>query len=67
MTTTTTEKCPRCRRSERLLGLSRKDNKTMICPDCATLEAMYQRLWPDRELPPVNECLLCGGKGDGDA
>lgn len=33
--------CPRCGREfERLLALSRKDNKTMICDQCGTEEAM---------------------------
>lgn len=38
--------CPRCKMQfERLLALSRKDNKTMICDQCGTLEALedYQR------------------------
>ena len=34
-------KCPRCGRSfERLLALSRIDNKTMICDECGTKEAL---------------------------
>ena len=34
-------KCHRCGRSfERLLALSRIDNKTMICDECGTMEAM---------------------------
>lgn len=33
--------CPRCgRKFERLLALSRKDNKTMICDECGTMEAL---------------------------
>lgn len=33
--------CPRCGREyERLLALSRKDNKTMICDQCGTEEAL---------------------------
>lgn len=39
-------KCPRCKREfERLLALSRKDNKTMICDQCGTEEALedYQK------------------------
>lgn len=44
--------CPRCGREfERLLALSRKDNKTMICDQCGTEEAMdnyrqFKRLTP---------------------
>jgi len=34
-------KCPRCgRRVDRLLALSRRDNKTMICDECGMQEAM---------------------------
>lgn len=34
-------KCPKCGRSfERLLALSRTDNKTMICDECGTMEAL---------------------------
>ena len=39
-------KCPRCKREfERLLALSRKDNKTMICDQCGMEEALedYQK------------------------
>ena len=33
--------CPKCgRKCERLLALSRVDNKTMICDDCGTMEAL---------------------------
>lgn len=33
--------CPRCGREfERLLALSRTDNKTMICDECGTMEAL---------------------------
>lgn len=33
--------CPKCGREfERLLALSRIDNKTMICDECGTLEAL---------------------------
>lgn len=33
--------CPKCGRSfERLLALSRTDNKTMICDECGTVEAL---------------------------
>lgn len=34
-------KCPRCGKEEkRLLALSRADNKTMICDECGTKEAL---------------------------
>lgn len=34
-------KCPRCKGEyDRLLALSRKDNKTMICDQCGTEEAL---------------------------
>ncbi len=33
--------CPKCgRKFERLLALSRTDNKTMICDECGTQEAL---------------------------
>ena len=33
--------CPKCgRKSERLLAVSRVDNKTMICDECGTMEAL---------------------------
>ena len=33
--------CPKCGREfERLLALSRSDNKTMICDECGTMEAL---------------------------
>ncbi len=33
--------CPRCgRKFERLLALSRADNKTMVCDECGTMEAL---------------------------
>lgn len=33
--------CPKCNtESERLLALSRRDNKTMICDSCGTNEAL---------------------------
>lgn len=35
------KKCPICGKEyERLLALSRKDNKTMICDECGTKEAL---------------------------
>lgn len=37
--------CPRCGKSyDRLLSLSRKDNKTMICDNCGTEEAMLDMM-----------------------
>ena len=34
-------KCPSCGKEfERLLALSRKDNKTMICDECGVKEAL---------------------------
>lgn len=33
--------CPKCgRKFERLLAVSRMDNKTMICDNCGTMEAL---------------------------
>lgn len=33
--------CPKCgRKFERLLAVSRVDNKAMICDDCGTMEAL---------------------------
>lgn len=33
--------CPKCEREfERLLALSRTDNKTMICDECGTMEVL---------------------------
>lgn len=40
------KRCPKCGREfERLLAISRKDNKTMICDQCGTEEALedYQK------------------------
>lgn len=35
------EVCPKCKKKfDRLLALSRIDNKTMICDDCGTREAL---------------------------
>lgn len=35
------KRCPKCGlQKTRLLALSRVDNKTMICDECGTLEAM---------------------------
>ena len=33
--------CPKCGREfERLLAVSRSDNKTMLCDECGTMEAL---------------------------
>lgn len=43
--------CPRCgKKFERLLALSRKDTKTMICAECGTMEALESL--PKGVLPP---------------
>ncbi len=43
--------CPRCgRKFERLLALSRADNKTMICDECGIMEAL-DSLPPGRLSP----------------
>jgi len=35
-------KCPQCGHyTNKFAALSRKDNKTMICPDCGINEAMF--------------------------
>lgn len=45
------KKCPKCGRSfQRLLALSRVDNKTMICDDCGTMEAL-EAVPPGRMSP----------------
>ena len=43
--------CPKCRgKFERLLVVSRSDNKTMICDECETMEALDN--FPGRILTP---------------
>ena len=43
--------CPKCgRRFARLLALSREDNKTMICDECGTMEALENL--PEGTLTP---------------
>ena len=43
--------CPKCgRRFERLLAVSRMDNKTMICDECGLMEALHSV--PPEVLPP---------------
>lgn len=45
------EKCPKCGRSfNKLLALSRDDNKTMICDECGIREAIDSV--PHRRLTP---------------
>ena len=45
-------KCPRCKRMYRgFPALSRRDNKTEICSDCGSVEAMedcYQERWTNK-------------------
>lgn len=40
------KKCPRCKKSKDMKypALSRRDNKTEICSDCGTSEAMFDFL-----------------------
>lgn len=46
-----TKICPKCkRRFERLLALSRVDNKTMICDECGVMEALESI--PKKHLTP---------------
>lgn len=43
--------CPKCgRKFERLLAVSRMDNKTMVCDDCGIMEALESL--PYRSLTP---------------
>ena len=40
-------KCPKCGKEyDRLLALSREDNKTMICDDCGVMEALAAAGFP---------------------
>lgn len=49
--------CPKCGRSfDRLLALSRTDNKTMICDECGTKEALDSAGLPAGD--PVREYIL---------
>ena len=44
-------KCPICGNEyERLLALSRDDNKTMICDDCGTMEALRDAGFPEKTI-----------------
>lgn len=36
------EVCPKCGKLDNLWALSRKDNKTMICDNCGTREALEE-------------------------
>jgi DNA-directed RNA polymerase subunit RPC12/RpoP len=51
--------CPRCdgelREPQAVNALSRVDNKTYICSECGTREALFNYRHPDTLLPPVNE------------
>ena len=48
--------CPRCKVGDiKYPALSRKDNKTHICSNCGTDEAMFNLAFPGIALPPVNE------------
>jgi hypothetical protein len=58
--TTAEERCPRCKRERQTTALSRLDNKTKICGDCGTIEALWQHVHPGEKLPPINVCVLCG-------
>lgn len=50
-------KCPRCGKSfEKLLALSRTDNKTMICDECGTMEALESV--SDGTLTPQERTML---------
>ena len=46
------DKCPRCERKYRgYPALSRRDNKTDICSNCGSVEAMedfYKERWTDK-------------------
>ncbi len=49
--------CPKCGRNfQRLLTMSRTDNKTMICDECGIREALNSL--PDGILTP-QECTQC--------
>lgn len=54
--------CPRCGDTLQLQAVlnavSRVDNKTYICVDCGTAEAMFNHYFPNRELPPLDEQIL---------
>lgn len=50
--------CPRC--GERYGGppaLSREDNKTLICPDCGTREALEQMGIDEKEQQEIIETI----------
>ena len=35
--------CPRCKEHKKLLALCRRDNLTMMCPECGQLEAFEDK------------------------
>jgi hypothetical protein len=51
--------CPRCGtplRGEPVMhSLSRVDNSTRICSECGNAEAIFDMLWPGRDMPPVDQ------------
>lgn len=49
------EACPRCSGEGPCQALSRVDNKTYVCSQCGTDEAMFELLNPGVDLPPINE------------
>jgi transposase-like protein len=49
------KKCPKCKQIyTEYPALSRRDNKTYICPDCGTMEAM-EDLAKSREIEKVKD------------
>lgn len=49
-----TRTCPRCGRSYKgHPALSRKDNKTLICPLCGTIEALEAMGLPEEEIREI--------------
>jgi hypothetical protein len=59
-------RCPRCKRLVSLAAHSLADGETMICKDCYNLEAVHRDLWPERALPPLDVCIMCGSAGEPD-
>lgn len=55
--------CPRCgeplRENLVMNSRSRLDNKTYICSQCGTDEAMFNWRHPNKELPPLNKLAIC--------
>jgi len=66
------EECPRCKKVvERLLTLSRRDNKTNICDSCGRDEALFdyaindaktKEMEIDKEVISKEKAWLIGGK-----